>query len=254
MRLHVEHHGQGPDLVLLHGWGLHSGAWAESIEALAPRYRIHALDLPGHGRSAGIVPATFAAAAECVEAEIPPRATLCGWSLGGLFAQYIAARSAPSRFSGLALVSTTPCFVERSGWPHAMKPETLASFAHGLHHARDRSLRVFLHLNALHGARGREAIRAFTQRLAAHGTPPIEALETSLGWLRDTDLRDRAAAIRAPTVIVHGARDALAPIEAARWLAGRIPGALLRELDDAAHLPFFTHRDAFIAALDSLHG
>jgi hypothetical protein len=29
MSLHVEHAGHGADLVMLHGWGLHSGAWAE---------------------------------------------------------------------------------------------------------------------------------------------------------------------------------------------------------------------------------
>ena len=252
MRLHVERRGHGPDLVLLHGWGLHSGAWTEAIDVLAPRYRVHAVDLPGHGRSRGIVPAAFEDAAELVAAEIPAAAILCGWSLGGSFAQHIAARG-DTRLAGLALVSTTPSFVRRPGWTQAMNPDTLAAFAHGLNHARDKTLRDFVHLNALHGVGGREAIRVFTQRLSEHGTPTIEALETSLGWLRDTDLRARAAAISAPTVVVHGARDALAPIGAGRWLANNIPGAVLRELDDAAHLPFFSHRDTFVAAIDSLH-
>jgi pimeloyl-[acyl-carrier protein] methyl ester esterase len=49
---------------------------------------------------------------------------------------------------------------------------------------------------------------------------------------------------------VHGARDAIAPVGAARWLAAAIPGARLVELDDAAHLPFITHRDRFLQAIE----
>jgi pimeloyl-[acyl-carrier protein] methyl ester esterase len=252
VRLHVERHGHGPDLVLLHGWGLHSGAWTEAVPILAAQHRVHAVDLPGHGRSAAILPASFEQAAAAVAAEIPEDALVCGWSLGGLFAQHIAASGA--RLGGMALVSTTPCFVQRADWHEAMKRETLAAFAHGLHQARDKTLRDFVHLNALHGTHGREAIRTFTRRLGEHGTPSVTALEASLAWLRDTDLRARANAIACPTVVVHGARDALTPIGAARWLAGHIPGARLVEIDDAAHLPFFTHRDAFVAALEGLHG
>jgi len=43
--------GRGRDLVLLHGWGFHSGAWDGVAGELASRYRLHRIDLPGHGRS-----------------------------------------------------------------------------------------------------------------------------------------------------------------------------------------------------------
>ena len=61
MRLHVERLGSGPDLVLLHGWALHGGAWAPVAKRLAPRFRVHVVDLPGHGLSRG---AAFGFAAE----------------------------------------------------------------------------------------------------------------------------------------------------------------------------------------------
>ncbi|HRA24442.1 MAG TPA: alpha/beta fold hydrolase, partial [Usitatibacteraceae bacterium] len=51
MALHVELAGQGPDLVLLHGWGLHGGVWQGLARELAPAFRLHLVDLPGHGHS-----------------------------------------------------------------------------------------------------------------------------------------------------------------------------------------------------------
>lgn len=251
MKLHVERTGDGPDLVLLHGWALHSGAWKEALPALARRFRVHAVELPGHGFSAAVPARTFDDAAELVAGCVPQGAVVCGWSLGGLFAQRIA-RDHPRRVGALALVSTTPCFMQREDWPHAMMPSTLATFAAGLHSQRDRTLRDFVHLNALHGALGREAVRAFTARLAERGSASLADLQASLDWLRRVDLRPGARGISCPTLVAHGGRDALVPIAAGRWLAAAIPSARLVQWDDAAHLPFFTHRDAFVEALESL--
>ena len=248
MSLHVEREGQGPDLALLHGWGLHGGAWNGARERLARRFTLHVVDLPGHGRSAHVPVDSFEAAVARVAAVVPREAFLCGWSLGGLFAQRLAAMQP---IAGLALVAATPCFTTRGDWPHAMKPATLAAFARGLHEDRERTLRDFVHLNALHGIHEREAVRALARELAARPAP-LAALEASLAWLRDVDLRPLVPSLDVPAIVLHGARDALAPIEAGRWLAAHLPRSRLVEIDDAAHLPFFTHRDAFVAALESL--
>lgn len=253
MSVHVESLGRGRDLVLLHGWGLHGGAWSEAAALLARRFRVHVMDLPGHGRSAAFLPATFDDAVAAVAARVPAGAAVCGWSLGGLFAQRLA-RIPGARPSALVLVSTTPCFVQRDGWDCAMKPATLESFSSGLARDRAGTLRNFVQLNALHGSHGREAVRAFAARLADHGEVPAAALATSLGWLAAVDLRAAAAAIDVPTLVVHGARDALAPVAAGRWLAAQVPGARLLEIADAAHLPFFTHREAFVSAVESFLG
>lgn len=250
MTLHVDLIGSGPDLVLLHGWGLHSGAWDEALPALANRFRVHAVDLPGHGYSVQVPACDFDAAAAEVAAVIPERSLLCGWSLGGLVAQRVA-RDYRAKVRALALVATTPCFAERADWPHAMKAGTLEAFAAGLRDDRDATLENFVRLSALNGARGRVAIRAFNRRLGERGAPNVNSLQASLRWLRDTDLRQDAAALDMPALVIHGARDALAPIEAGRWLAATLPDARWLELPDAAHLPFFTHRDTFVKSLES---
>jgi pimeloyl-[acyl-carrier protein] methyl ester esterase len=51
MSLHIESEGAGPDLVLLHGWAMHGGIWRDVREQLARHFRLHLVDLPGHGFS-----------------------------------------------------------------------------------------------------------------------------------------------------------------------------------------------------------
>jgi pimeloyl-[acyl-carrier protein] methyl ester esterase len=251
VKLHVERTGAGPDLVLLHGWGLHSGVWIDVLPELARRFRVHAIDLPGHGHSQDIVAEAFDTATELVAAGVPTGAILCGWSLGGLIAQRIA-ETRGAQVAALVLVSSTPCFVERDGWSHAMKAASLGSFASSLRADPAGTLDDFVRLNALNGARSRDAVRTFARRVSDRGTPPAAALEHGLRWLLEVDLRESVGRITQPTAVIHGARDALAPVAAGRWLARHLPSASLTELPDAAHLPFFTHPREFVQALESI--
>jgi pimeloyl-[acyl-carrier protein] methyl ester esterase len=252
VRPHVERTGSGADLVLLHGWGLHSGAWRAVVPRLA-RFRVHAVDLPGHGFSAAMPAARFEDAVEAVAASLPRDALVCGWSLGALFAQRLA-RDHRDRVRALALVGATPCFVERDGWQAAMKASTFGEFESGLAIDRAATLARFVRLAALNGAGARAAIRTLAGCLGERGLPNAAGLSCALGWLRDTDLRDDARGLDQPAVVIHGKGDTLVPVEAGRWLGTALPHARLVELEDCAHLPFLTHRDAFVQALESLHG
>jgi len=51
MSLHIDSQGSGAALLLIHGWGMHSGMWGQVAEQLARSYRVHRVDLPGHGYS-----------------------------------------------------------------------------------------------------------------------------------------------------------------------------------------------------------
>jgi pimeloyl-[acyl-carrier protein] methyl ester esterase len=50
-KVYVDTLGEGPDLVLLHGWAMHSGIWSSVRSQLAQYFRLHLIDLPGHGAS-----------------------------------------------------------------------------------------------------------------------------------------------------------------------------------------------------------
>ena len=52
MKLSIETYGQGPAVLLLHGMGSAATAWKPIIPSLAKHFKVIALDLPGHGRSA----------------------------------------------------------------------------------------------------------------------------------------------------------------------------------------------------------
>ena len=251
MSWHVENLGSGPDLVLLHGWGLHSGVWAEVLPALAERWRVHAIDLPGHGHSSRVEAGSFDDATDRLAELVPKGATVCGWSLGGLIAQHLAHRH-PDRVARLALVSTTPCFAARPGWPHGMKTAALRTFTEGLENNRDVMLKRFVAMNALNGPQGREAVRMFTARLAERGPPSDADLAITLDWLRDIDLRPQTKGLQVPTALVHGGRDIIVPVGAGRWLAQNMPNATLHELPKAAHMPYYSHRAEFLAALEEL--
>ena len=253
MALHVERLGAGTDLVLLHGWGLHGGVWHALAAKLSGKFRLHLVDLPGHGHSRDVpfedLDAVVDAVAECV----PEGASVCGWSLGGLVAIRLATRH-PARAAVLALVSTSPCFVQRDGWPHAMARETLEAFAAGLGAEPAKTIRSFVNLNALGGPHARDRMRELAALLVERGMPSSDSLAAGLALLHDTDLRDEVAAIDRPAMVIHGGRDVLAPVGAGRWLAGALPFARLVEIGDAAHLPFVSHPDTVALALEALHG
>ena len=49
--MHIESHGDGPSIALVHGWAMHGGLFMPLVERLCGRYTLHLVDLPGHGRS-----------------------------------------------------------------------------------------------------------------------------------------------------------------------------------------------------------
>ena len=240
---------QGPDLVLLHGWGLHSGVWEETAAELAQRFRVTLIDLPGHGQSP--VPAgryTLSALAQALAAVAPAPAAWIGWSLGALAAMQVALLH-PAQVNRLALVTATPRFTQTTDWPHAVAPQVLDEFHTALaadHHA---TLRRFLALQL----RGSEGARATQQQLEAllfqQGTPNLAGLNAGLALLRDSDLRRDLAAIHCPTLVAAGERDTLTPPAAQRYLAEHLPHAQLSVIAGAGHAPFLSHNTAFMRVL-----
>jgi len=250
--LHVESVGSGPPLVLLHGWAMHSGLWGPLVPRLAKRYRVHAVDLPGHGRSSPAASFTLDGAVAAVSAAMAgerlPLAVL-GWSLGGLVAMRWA-RVEPAKVRRLALVSTSPRFVAGDDWPHAVAAETLDRFADELHVAWKLTIQRFLALQ-MHGSEhGRATLAALRQQVFARGEPSPKALFGALDVIVGTDLRAEVAGIAQPAVVVSGSRDTLALADAGRWLSEHLPDARFALIAGASHAPFLSHPQPFAAALD----
>jgi pimeloyl-[acyl-carrier protein] methyl ester esterase len=251
--LHVESVGSGPPLVLLHGWAMHSGIWGPLVGRLAGRFRVHAVDLPGHGHSVLAAPFTLDSACAAVSSSIPVDAhplIVVGWSLGGLVAMRWA-RQEPARVGRVALVATTPRFAAGADWPHGVPAQTLARFGDELHVAWKITIQRFLALQLQGSEHGRATLAAMRQQVFARGEPSPKALFGALDAIVTTDLRAEVPDIAQPALVIAGGRDTLALPAAARWLGERLPDACFSRIEGAAHVPFLSHPDAFAAALDS---
>ena len=237
MNVHVETSGSGPDVVLLHGWGMNRGVWSEIAALLAARFRVHALDLPGCGASTALPLETLDALAHHIAQAAPERCAVCGWSLGGAIA-LAWAQHAPQQVTRLALIATSPCFVQRPDWPHAVEAQVVHDFSRELARDREATLKRFIVLQARGDVRAGQAARRLRQVVRAQPLPDARTLQQGLAMLLATDMRRQLPAIRQPALVVHGDRDALVPLAAGEHLARALPHARLTVLHGAAHAPF----------------
>ncbi|UTW14188.1 pimeloyl-ACP methyl ester esterase BioH [Marinobacterium rhizophilum] len=252
MSLHIERSNPAsgrPVLVLLHGWGLHSGVWEPLLPALQQHFDTVLIDLPGLGRSEALLePVTVQALAIAVLQQVPERAIWLGWSLGGLVAAEVA-RQAPERVCALVTVASNPCFVAHKDWPCGMAPETFDGFANSLASDPARTLASFALLQS-RGAAAREILRRLKVLLA--GQAPADLAGTL--QLLAQDGRATLAALSQPALHILGGEDQLVPATLAEPLQRLQPGAWLRCYEDAGHLPFYSHQARFVEDLVAFAG
>lgn len=121
----------GPLVVLVHSSVSGARMWRRLMDALMPRYRLCAVNLPGYGRTpqwSSPRSLTLDDLAEVVEAALPERANdirLVGHSLGGSVAMKTAARLG-SRVSKLVLLEANPFYLLREAGRDAEFAQALA--------------------------------------------------------------------------------------------------------------------------------
>jgi pimeloyl-[acyl-carrier protein] methyl ester esterase len=243
--MHIESTGHGPDLILLHGWGMHGGVWDGVRDGLAQRFRVHAVDLPGYGASSASAPITLERMADALAQTFPQPVHVCGWSLGGAVALTWALRC-PEQVTRLILVAATPCFATRSDWPYGVDAAVLREFEQGLQADYEGTLKRFLSLQARSGEDARAVMEQLRQTLFARGRPDPAALAAGLEILLHSDLRQQVTALKQPTLLIHGEHDTLVPLVAVEWLRDHIPQARLEVVKGCTHAPFLSHAREFM--------
>ena len=237
MKLYTQTGGNGPDLVLIHGWGLHAGVWDEFAPLLETDFRVTRIDLPGHGRSDWQGEISLDDMVDAVLAATPETAVWLGWSLGGLVATG-AALKMPAKVAALVTIATTPCFIRKPGWESAMLPDMLEVFADELEKDYVQTLSRFLALQVRGSDNASSVLRSLRAKLLAHGEPDTAGLRVGLEILRSTDLRGSVAVIDCPTLLIMGERDTLVPINAGHAACELFPDAQLQVIEGAGHAPF----------------
>jgi len=252
MNLHVQHLGSGPDLVMLHGWGLHGGVFTTLAEQLASRFRISLIDMPGHGRSPPPQQTLdLVGLSEMVASVAPSRATWLGWSLGGMVAAQLAL-TAPARVEKLILVNSSPRFVTAENWPWAMDPVVLDGFALALYEDYHGTLERFLSLQIAPGtAEGRHNLRQLREMVLQFPTPAAQALCDGLAILRSADLRTQFSSLRLPTLLILGERDRLVPAAVGPAVHDLLTTARIEVIKGAGHVPFLSHQRQFLTAVSA---
>lgn len=243
--LYSEVEGNGTDVILLHGWGMHGAIWGEFKNHLARNFRTHAIDLPGFGYSRNMSGNfdlnSLSKMIEDYIINLNKPVVLLGWSLGGLISLNILKRKNVD-IDKVVLVASTPCFTCKKDWPEAMEQSVFDVFAENLETDFKKTLQRFLSLQTRGSELGRESLRKLKNSISERGEPDLQALKGGLKILSETDLRDDAIKTT-PALVILGEKDTLVPVNVKNEFAKQFSNCEIIIIDKTAHAPFISHAD-----------
>lgn len=236
--LYYEVHGEGPALLLTHGFSATSQMWKGQIDTLAPHFTVITWDMRGHGQSdypadlaAYSEAATVADMAALLDKVGARKAVIGGLSLGGYMS--LAFHLAhPERTRALLIIDTGPGYKNdkaREGWNASALARAEAYEAKGLG----------------------DLAKASAEVRAAHHRDATGLARAARGMLTQRDARviESLPAIQVPAVVIVGEKDK--PFLAASdYMAAKIPGAKKVVIPNAGHAANIDNPEAFNAALD----
>ena len=238
VKIHYEVHGDGPPLILTHGYSSTSAMWREQIAPLSKHHRLILWDMRGHGQSdypedakaysEALTVADIAALLDAVGAE---RAIVGGLSLGG-YMSLAFYRAHPERVRALLIIDTGPGFKKddaRDAW-NRRALDTAARF--------DRE--------GLDGLQLASRERAVVQHRNARG---LALAARGMLTQRDARVIELLPEIKVPSLIVVGADDTPF-LAAADYMAAKIPGARKVVIPNAGHAVNIDQPQAFIEAVE----
>jgi pimeloyl-ACP methyl ester carboxylesterase len=237
--------GQGPAIVLLHGFLCDSRCWRAQLSGLSDQFRVVAWDAPGAGRSSD-PPRTFTTEsyARCLagflDAVGVAGAHVVGLSWGGILAQELC-RLYPRRLRSLVLADTyagwrgslpepawkqrlATCLADADGPPEALVAKMLPGMFSdaGPSDVRDELAGIMREFHPI----------GF--RLMAMSSAEV-------------DTRDLLSSIHVPTLLLWGADDRRSPVDVAEQFRAMIPRAELAIIPNAGHVSNMEQPDAFNA-------
>ncbi|WP_438865543.1 pimeloyl-ACP methyl ester esterase BioH [Neptunicella sp.] len=242
--------GIGPDLVLLHGWGVNSGVWEPLVREMSANFRLTCIDLPGFGRSIDCLPEQYdlASLSNLLLPHIPANSIIMGWSLGGLVANQIAIEQQVA-LRGVISVASSPKFVAENNWP-GMAPDVLQLFAKQLEGDFNKTLERFLAIQALGSPSARKDSKILKQSINQYPTPCAEALYGGLDILQTADIRADLAKLNIPVLNCYGKLDSLVPSKVHSLISDLYTNSPQTQVfSSASHAPFISDPDRFTKAI-----
>jgi 3-oxoadipate enol-lactonase len=232
-----------PALLLSHALGTNRTLWDPQMDALSTSYRVVRYDVRGHGTS-GAPAGEYSIdqlgrdALAILDAEGIMRAHVCGLSLGGLTAIWLA-HAVPARTGRIVLANTSA----RIGAPAIWQDRVDLVTSQGLAPVGESAPQRWF--TAAYGAAHPEVIAQCRAMLL--GCSP-SGYAGCVAALRDTDLRPILGKIASPALVITGRWDPVTPPADGQVIAAGLPGARVLDLD-AAHFSNIEAAAAFTEAV-----
>jgi pimeloyl-ACP methyl ester carboxylesterase len=233
-RIAYERRGEGPPLVLLHGYVGDRRMWRPQIDELSDAFTVVAWDAPGHGGSSD-PPEDFplSAWADCLAAFIGAlelgRPHVLGLSSGGGLALELFSRH-PTLPLTLVLASAY------AGWagslPAEVVEERLQQALRLSDLAPDRLVEELIPTMFTDSA-PRQLVEEFATSMRQFHPVGLRAISRAFAA---ADLRDVLPTVNVPTLLLYGDRDLRAPSDVAHDLHHEIPGSKLVFIPGAGHV------------------
>jgi pimeloyl-ACP methyl ester carboxylesterase len=236
----LELDGDGPGIILLHGWGDSADTWRPLLAELGARHRrAIAVDLPGFGHATrlaqgAVLPQLDGFAAELVETWAQGRpVVVAGTSLGGCLALRLAERG---ELPLAGVVPVSPAGLEMPGWFDVIERDPIVRALLATPIAVPMSL-----VRERGGfAHPRDAQRAVVDAFSSQDTRAAVAglLESGRRLLPELSVAPfDLAGIHCPVMLVWGARDRLVPDTGARIVLDQFPTTHVELIEGCGRRP-----------------
>jgi non-heme chloroperoxidase len=252
IKIHYRDHGSGKPVVLIHGWPLNGDSWENQESALLEAgYRVISYDRRGFGQSSkpstGYDYDTFTDDLDkLIKTLNLHNVTLAGFSMGtGEVTRYLSKYGSECIEKAVLISSIPPYILKTSNNPKGVDKEVFDGIRNGIKEDRLAFLTQFFsdfyNLDENEDKLISKQAVQYSWNIASRASP-IGTLECVNSWL--TDFREDVKKNDVPTLIMHGDKDRVLPIDASgRRLPEAIEDSKYVEIKNGPHCIIQTHAD-----------
>lgn len=257
-KIHVHISGEGPPIVMLHGWTSSNKEWLPFLPGLTRHHQVYRWDARAHGvhPEPGGSPPTVQRMARDLHNLLDhyhlSTAVLVGHSMGAMTLwQYIRDYGC-ARIEKVVFVDMSPKLMTDEHWKFGIYGDFDAQRAQDFQaqlqtdfvesvlrlgaHGLNQRARADYAANGKGWERARESLRE----------QPVEALIACWQSLIEADYRSMLDTISVPALLVWGEHSNFYTTETGRYLSSRIPDAILEIYEGTDHFPHQWQRERFV--------